>query len=80
MTSLKGQVKYLCAVGRLEKQMKAGFSKVKLHNVFTGIKHFSSGIFLKPMLMYDQEVVKIQKNGKTEIFCFNHVYGSLKMH
>ena len=26
--------------------------------------------------MYDQGVVKIQKMGK-QIFCFNHVYGSL---
>ena len=28
MTSLKGQVKYLCGVGRLEKQVKVEFSNV----------------------------------------------------
>ena len=27
--------------------------------------------------LYDQGVVKIQKDGKTEIFCSNYVYGSL---
>ena len=48
-----------------------------LHVVFTGIKHFSGGIFLKPMLTYDQGIVKIKKMGK-QIFCLNHVYGSLK--
>ena len=35
-----------------------------LHIVFTGIKHLRGGIFLKPMLMYDQEKVKIQKKTK----------------
>ena len=40
------------------------------------MKHISGGKFLKPMLMYDQGLVKIQKMGK-QIFCFNHVYGSL---
>ena len=40
-------------------------------------KHFSGGIFLKPMLMYDQGVLNIQTNGKTEICFFNHVNGSL---
>ena len=28
MTSLKGQVKYLCAAGRFEKRVKAEFSNV----------------------------------------------------
>ena len=28
MTSLKGQVKYSCALGQFEKQVKAEFSKV----------------------------------------------------
>ena len=72
--SLKGQVKYSCATGRFEKWVKAELSNVSYYR----IKHFSGGIFLKPMLMYDQGVVKIQKMGK-QIFCFNHVYGSLNI-
>ena len=51
MTLLKGQVKYSCAEGRFEKRVKAEFNNVKLHIVFTGIKYFSGGIFLKPMLI-----------------------------
>ena len=53
MTSLKGQVKFSCAAGRFEKRVKAEFSNVSYMLFFTGIKHFSGGIFLKPMLMYD---------------------------
>ena len=49
----------------------------KLHIVFTGIKHFNGGIILKPMLMYDQGIENIQKNGETQVVCFNHAYGSL---
>ena len=42
-----------------------------MHVVFTGIKHVSDGIFLKPMLMYDQGVVKIRKKGKQRYFASN---------
>ena len=48
MTSLKGQVKYWCAAGLFEKWVKAELSNIKLHVVFTRIKHFSGGIVLKP--------------------------------
>ena len=74
--SLKGQVKYSCAAERFEKRVKAEFSNVSYTLFLTGIKHFTGGIFSKPMLMYDQGVVKIQKKGKQR-YCFNHVYGSL---
>ena len=76
MTSLKGQVKYLCAARRFWKTGKSWIQQCKLHIVFTKIMHFSSRIFLKPMLGYDQGIVKIQKMRK-QIFCLNHVYGSL---
>ena len=77
MTSLKSQVKYSCAAGCFEKQVKAEFSNVSyMVFFFTGIKHFSGGIFLKPVLMYDKGVVKTQRIGK-QLLCFNHVYGSL---
>ena len=40
--------------------MKGDFSNVSYTLIFfTGIKHFSGGIFLKPMLMYDKGIVKI---------------------
>ena len=55
--------------------MKAKLGQSNLHVVFTGIRHFSCGIILKPILMYDQG--KDTKYKKTELFCFNHVYGSL---
>ena len=42
--------------------------QTKLHVVFTGIRHFSGGIFLKPMLIYDQGIVKIQKIRKQRNF------------
>ena len=48
--------------------MKAEFSNVSYTLFFTGIKHFSGEIFLKPMLMYDQVVVKIQKMEKQRYF------------
>ena len=51
--------------------------QTKLHVVFTKIRQFSGGIFLKPMLIYDQGIVKIQKNEKTKKFCFHHVDGSV---
>ena len=77
-TSLKGQVKYSYAVGCFEKRVKAESSNVSYTLFFTSIKHFSGEIFLKPMLMYDQEIVKIQKMRKQRYFASTkHVYGSL---
>ena len=68
MTSLKGEVKYSCAAGWFEKRVKANFSNVTYTLFLPELKHFSSGIFLKPMLIYDQGIVKIQKMEKLEIF------------
>ena len=68
MTSLKGQVKYSCTAGRFEKRVKAEFSNVSYTLFLPEFKHFTGGIFLKPMLMYDQGVVKIQKIGKQRDF------------
>ena len=49
----KVRSKYLCAVGCFEKTRESWIHQCKLHVGFTGIKHFSGGISLKPMLMYD---------------------------
>ena len=77
VTQRSGQIFMYC--GTFEKRVKAKFSNVSYTLFFTGIKHFSSGISFKPMLMYDQGIVgKDTKNEKTDIFCFNHVYGSLR--
>ena len=68
MTSLKGQVKYPCAAGHFEKWVKAELSNVSSRLFFIGIKYLSGGIFLKPMLMYNEEIVKIQKMRKERYF------------
>ena len=67
MLSLKGQSN-ICKVGDIWKTGESWFQQCKLHIVCTGIKHFSGGIFLKPMIMYDQEIVKIQKMEKQRYF------------
>ena len=66
VTQRLGQI-FLCR-GTFWKTGESWIQQCKLHVVFTGIKHFSGGIFLKPMLMYDQGVVKIQIMGKQRYF------------
>ena len=68
MTSLKGQVTFSCVAGRSEKRGESRMKQTKLHVVFNGIELFSGGIFLKPMLIYDQGIVKIQKMRKQRNF------------
>ena len=68
MTSLKGQVKYSCAAGRFEKRVEAE------HVVVTGIKAFYRWNIFKTNVDVWSGSSKDTKNGKTEIFCFNHVY------
>ena len=66
MTLIKGQVKYLCAAGHFEKQVKAELSNVS----YTFLQELWWLKFGKPMLMYDQKIEK---------FFFNHVYRSLSL-
>ena len=61
MTSLKGQVTFSCAAERFEKRDESWIMQFKLNVGFAVNRHFSGGIFLKPMLMYDQGIVKKKK-------------------
>ena len=66
VTQRSGQI-FVCrgTFGKTDESLK---QQRKLQVVFTGIKHYNGGIFLKPMLKYDQGVVKVRKMGKQRYF------------
>ena len=70
MTSLKNEVTQQMRLhfrvlrDVLKNVMKAELGYLSYMLFLTVIRHFSSGIFLKPMWMYDQGIVKIQKMRK----------------
>ena len=75
MTSLKGEVKYSCAAGRFEKRVKVEFINVS-YMLFLPELSILAVEYFKQMLMYDQKLVKIQKNWENR-YLINHVNGSL---
>ena len=66
VTQRSSQIFVCC--GMFWKSSESWFQQCKLPFVFTGIKHFSGGIFINPKLMYDQGIAKIQKMGKQRYY------------
>ena len=63
MTSLKGQVKYLCAAGRFEKQVKAEFSNVSYMLFLPELRILAVEYFETNVDVNSKDT----KNGKTDI-------------